>query len=78
MIHIQWFGPLRERMGRGDDQVDFREGSALDLFRSLRGDLRFGMEPSSLRVAVNDEMADWSQPLCDDDLVVFLAPMGGG
>jgi molybdopterin converting factor small subunit len=31
-----------------------------------------------LRVAVNDEFADWSQPLAAGDRVVFIPPVAGG
>jgi molybdopterin converting factor small subunit len=31
-----------------------------------------------LRVAVNDEFADWSRPLVAGDRVVFIPPVAGG
>jgi len=33
---------------------------------------------SMLRVAVNDEFADWSRPLGAGDRVVFIPPVAGG
>jgi molybdopterin converting factor small subunit len=31
-----------------------------------------------LKVAINSEFADWSQPLAAGDAVVFLPPVAGG
>ena len=38
----------------------------------------FSLAPEMLRVAVNDEFADWSAPLADGDAVVFIPPVAGG
>ena len=35
--------------------------------------------PALLRVAINDEFCDWSQPLAEPgDRVVFIPPVAGG
>jgi molybdopterin converting factor small subunit len=31
-----------------------------------------------LRVAINEEFADWTRPLEDGDHVVFIPPVAGG
>jgi len=38
----------------------------------------FGLPRAMLRVAVNDEFADWSHRLAAGDRVVFIPPVAGG
>ena len=38
----------------------------------------FTLGPESLRVAVNAEFGDWSQPIASGDSVVFIPPVAGG
>ena len=48
-----------------------------DLYEEL--DRRHAFPPlGRLKVAVNDEFRDWSTPLRDGDMVVFIPPVAGG
>jgi molybdopterin converting factor small subunit len=49
-----------------------------ELYEELRAQRGLQLAPESLRVAVNDEFGDWSQPLVEGDTVVFLPPVAGG
>jgi molybdopterin converting factor subunit 1 len=77
-IEIQYFAVLRERTGTGRETVQTSAATAADLYDELAARHAFGLPRSMLRVAVNDEFADWSRPLADGDRVVFIPPVAGG
>ena len=77
-IHVQYFAVLRERAGRSRETVATAAATAADLYDELAARHPFGLPRSMLRVAVNDEFADWSRPLGAGDRVVFIPPVAGG
>jgi len=48
------------------------------LYAELAARYPFTLPAEMLRVAVNAEFGDWSQPLQNGDAVVFIAPVAGG
>ncbi len=77
-IEIQYFAVLRERAGTSREAVETSAATAADLYDELAARHDFGLPRTMLRVAVNDEFADWSQPLAAGDRVVFIPPVAGG
>jgi molybdopterin-guanine dinucleotide biosynthesis protein A len=77
-LQIQYFALLREQAGRNSETVSSRARDARELYAELRARHGLLLEPEQLRVAVNEEFADWSQALRDGDSVVFLPPVAGG
>jgi molybdopterin synthase sulfur carrier subunit len=77
-IEVQYFAVLRERAGIGRETVRTAAPTAADLYEELARRHGFGLPRTMLRVAVNDEFADWSQPLAGGDRVVFIPPVAGG
>lgn len=77
-LQIQYFALLREQAGRNSETVTSQARDARELYRELRARHGLLLEPEQLRVAVNEEFADWSQALRDGDIVVFLPPVAGG
>lgn len=77
-IEIQYFAVLRERAGIGRETVETAAATAADLYDELASRHDFGLPRGMLRVAVNDEFADWSRPLATGDRVVFIPPVAGG
>jgi molybdopterin synthase sulfur carrier subunit len=69
---------LREQAGRSSEQVTTRARTAQELYEELR--LRYGLNlaPEFLRVAINEDFGEWTQPLSEGDTVVFLPPVAGG
>ena len=49
-----------------------------DLYAELAARYPFTLPAEMLRVAVNAEFGDWSQPLAAGDAVVFIPPVAGG
>ncbi len=77
-IHVQYFAVLRERAGVGRETVETPARTPAELYEELERRHAFGLPRSMMRVAVNDEFADWSRPLGADDRVVFIPPVAGG
>jgi molybdopterin converting factor subunit 1 len=77
-IEVQYFAVLRERAGIASETVRTAATTAADLYDELAARHDFGLPRAMLRVAVNDEFADWSRRLAGGDRVVFIPPVAGG
>jgi molybdopterin-guanine dinucleotide biosynthesis protein A len=77
-VRVQYFALLREQAGRSDESLTTTAHTPRELYDELRKRYPFSLAPEMLRVAVNTEFGDWSQPLSDGDAVVFIPPVAGG
>ena len=77
-IEVRYFAVLRERAGTARETVSTAAATAAELYDELATRHDFGLPRTMLRVAVNDEFADWSQALAAGDRVVFIPPVAGG
>ncbi|MCF7675795.1 MAG: NTP transferase domain-containing protein [Akkermansiaceae bacterium] len=76
--HIHYFGLLADRRGLADEMVSLSASTPTGLLAALCTSHPLGISPSSLRVAVNDELVPWDYPLHDGDHIALLPPMSGG
>jgi molybdenum cofactor cytidylyltransferase len=76
-VQVEYFAILREHAGRDRESLVTDAATLGDLYAELDRRYRF---PSMgrLKVAVNDEFREWTAPLRDGDLVVFIPPVAGG
>jgi molybdopterin-guanine dinucleotide biosynthesis protein A len=77
-LKLQYYALLREQAGRSEELLQTNARTPAELYAQLRQRYPFTLEPQQLRVAINSEFADWSQPLCEGDSVVFIPPVAGG
>lgn len=77
-IKVQYYALLREEAGRSHEAVSTAARTPRELYEELRQRHPFSLAPEMLRVAVNAEFGDWSQPLAEGDAVVFIPPVAGG
>ena len=77
-ISVQYYALLREQAGRSSESLLTPAVTARQLYEELNRRHPFTLPPELLRVAVNDEFAEWSAPLADGDTVVFIPPVAGG
>lgn len=82
MIEVRYFAWLRERTGLRGEQVETGAATVADLIAELaaRGEghaLAFA-DLTSLRVALDQEMAGFDAPLAGAREVAFFPPMTGG
>lgn len=77
-IKVQYYAILREQAGRSEETVATAARTPRELYTELQRRHPFSLGAESLRVAINAEFSDWSQPLVDGDAVVFIPPVAGG
>lgn len=77
-LTIQYFALLREQAGRSEENLETTAHTPADLFSELTARYGFTLSRAQLKVAVNNEFADWSRPLAAGDAVVFIPPVAGG
>ena len=82
MIDILYFASLRERVGLPRERVETSAATVADLIAELTalddGHALAFADLASLRVAVDQELADFSAPLAGVREVAFFPPMTGG
>ena len=77
-VQVRYYAVLRERAGIASGSVETDANDAAALYDELSARRGLAFPRAMLRVAVNDEFADWSRPLADGDSVVFIPPVAGG
>jgi len=77
-IRVQYYALLREQAGRSAENLATRARTPRELYAELAAKYPFTLPPDMLRVAINAEFGDWSQPLKPGDAVVFIPPVAGG
>jgi molybdopterin-guanine dinucleotide biosynthesis protein A len=77
-IRVQYYALLREQAGRSDETLNTSSRTPRELYTELAARYPFTLPAEMLRVAINAEFGDWSQPLNAGDAVVFIPPVAGG
>lgn len=82
MIDVLYFAWVRERIGLPRERVETRAATPAALVEELRArEERYAAafaDLSALRVAVDQELAEWDSPLAGAREVAFFPPMTGG
>lgn len=82
MLDIVYFAWVRERIGHPREQVETGAATVADLVAELRAkDPRYAAafaDPAVLRVALDQDLADFTAPLAGVREVAFFPPMTGG
>ncbi len=81
-LTVLYFAWLRERIGESEEQVETAAPTVADLVDELRArEPRYALAFSdlrSVRVAVDQELAEMNAPLAGVREVAFFPPMTGG
>ena len=77
-ITVRYFAGFREHAGLGEETVSIEAETACDVFERLKDRHGSGEPLGHCKVAINDEMADWSSPVNDGDTVLLFPPVAGG
>lgn len=82
MIEVLYFAWLRERIGTNRERVTTEAATVADLVAELEarseGHALAFADKTSLRVALDQELADFAAPLAGVREVAFFPPMTGG
>ena len=82
MIDVLYFAWVRERIGKPHEAVETQAATVADLVEELKArEPRYAAafaDVSALRVAVDQELADFATPLAGVREVAFFPPMTGG
>lgn len=77
-INITYFAVLQDERGLSSESLETGASSPAELYRELKEAHGFSLTKCRLKVAVNDEFADWDLKLKENDNVVFIPPVAGG
>jgi len=77
-IQIEYFALLKEQRGTSIETIETKAANPEILYSDLKRQYSFSLEPSALKVAVNEDFANWDHSLKDGDRVVFIPPVAGG
>lgn len=82
MMDVLYFAWVRERIGLPREKITTQAATVMELIVELRGreeryELAFD-DLESLRVALDQELADFDAPLAGVREVAFFPPMTGG
>ena len=81
-VTVRYFAWLRERVGEPSETVETGATTVGELVDELRGrEERYALafaDMRAVRVAVDQEMADYAAPLAGVREVAFFPPMTGG
>lgn len=77
-IKARYFALFREQTGCESDTVDWRGGTAAELFQAMSEKHSALKTEAAALVAINDEMSDWETALHEGDEVLFFPPVAGG
>ncbi len=82
MIDVLYFAWVRERIGESGEQVETEAATVAGLVDELRArEERYALafaDLSALRVALDQELADFDSPLDGVREIAFFPPMTGG
>ncbi len=82
MVDVLYFAWVRERIGKPREEVETQAATVADLVEELKARApRYAAafeDVSALRVAVDQELADFTTPLEGVREVAFFPPMTGG
>lgn len=77
-IDISYFAILQDERGLSSETVETSAQNPADLYAEVKEAHSLSLTKCKLKVAVNDEFADWDDELKDGDKVVFIPPVAGG
>jgi len=77
-LHIQYFALFREQAGKREEQLETVATSPAMLYAELQQRYGFKLSMNQLKVAVNNEFAEWHVSLKANDRIAFIPPVAGG
>lgn len=77
-IQVEYYALFREQAGCNNEVLETPAATVAELYEQLQTRYGFSMDANQLKVAINEEFAEWSAEINDGDSVVFIPPVAGG
>ncbi|MEM9159797.1 MAG: MoaD/ThiS family protein [Verrucomicrobiota bacterium] len=77
-IRIEYFALLKDQRGQDQEVLETSATTPAALYEELRTAHNFTLPKTNLKVAINEDFADWDTPLEENDTLVFIPPVAGG
>jgi len=77
-LTIQYFALLKDQRGLDKETIESSASSARALYEELARAHGFTLPATALKVALNDDFANWDTSLSDGDSLAFIPPVAGG
>lgn len=77
-VQVEYYALFREQSGCNNEVLQTPAVTVGELYEQLRTKHGFSLDANQLKVAVNEEFAEWSTIIKDGDSVVFIPPVAGG
>jgi len=83
-MKVLYFASLRQKIGAGEEEVSppvaVNTVAALVAWLKVKSPAHAAAfsNMQAVRVAINQEFADWSSPIAPDDEIAFFPPVTGG
>ena len=77
-IKVRYFAALRDERGLDEEVISGDYANAAGVYAYIKSENDLSICKSKLKVAINDEFADWETPLNEGDSIVFIPPVAGG
>ncbi|HMB73359.1 MAG TPA: molybdopterin converting factor subunit 1 [Gammaproteobacteria bacterium] len=77
-VEARYFAAFREQAGCAEETLATSAATVGDLYAEVAARHGFADGMARCKVAVNDELTDWSARLREGDTVLFFPPVAGG
>jgi molybdopterin synthase sulfur carrier subunit len=83
MVNLFYFARLRETLGKNSEQIALPEDvknvrQLCSLLQAREGIWREELSKNDIRVALNQEIVDFTAAITDGDEIAFFPPITGG
>lgn len=77
-IKVKYFALVGERRGIQTEDYETSAGTARELLHEIQAGKTIPLTTNITKAVINDNFANWDDPINDGDLVTLLSPFSGG